>query len=234
MTNKYMHIIILLSLLFCVYAWAQQGIYLEQRVHRSGVMGQPAKDMIQKSWLTDNAVRVESADNTVIFRFDQDKVWTLQPAQKTYIELTMDQMRAMAHMGMSMMKESKQNKFDVKITGKKKTINGWKCYEVISKSPTMKQSIWLTKDLPYGKEIYYNFFKRMPKVKEMAELIYNNKEIEGFPVLNEMEMNVMGIEIKSSSELKKVREEKISPKLFELPKNYTKTSNPMMQMPRPR
>lgn len=230
MKKPKMYLIVTTLLIFFSVAFAQKGYYLEQRIHSGGVMGHPAKDQIQKTWLSDEAIRVEAPENTTIFRFDKNIVWLLQPSKKEYMEVTMEQMQASAEMGMSMLKKNDQNKFTFKKTNEKKTINNWKCYKVVSKSPTMTQTIWLTKDLPFGKEIYYKYFKHMPKMKEMADMIYNNKEVEGFPVLTEMEMNVMGMQVKSSSELLKINKTDMKPSLFELPRDYKKISHPMMPM----
>lgn len=226
--NRYLTATIFMT--FISAAFAQKGYYLEQRIHSGGVMGHPAKDQIQKSWLSDNAIRVEGPKNITIFRFDKNMVWLLQPSKKEYMEVTMKQMQASAEMGMSMLKKDGQSEFTFKKTDEKKTINNWKCYKVISQSPTIKQTIWLTEDLPFGKDIYYKYFKHMPRMKELADLIYNNKEIEGFPVLTEIEMDMMGMQVKSSSELLKIKETDMKPSLFELPGDYKKITHPMMQM----
>jgi len=231
MAKTNLFIVLMFSALFTHSVFAQKGYYMEQRMQSSGTMGHPAKEQIQKTWLSDVAIRVEGSKTTTIFRFDKHIAWLLRPDKKEYMEITTEQMQAMAEMGMSMLKKDKNNQFTVQKTDETKTINKWKCYKVISESSTMKQSIWLTEDLPFGKEIYYKYFKHMPKLKELAELIYNNEDIKGFPVLTEMEMNVMGIQVKSSTELIKIHEERMNPALFELPSGYSKIAHPMLQMP---
>ena len=97
-------------LIFFSAAFAQKGYYLEQRIHSGGAMGHPAKDQIQKSWLSDEAIRMEGTNNITIFRFDKNIVWLLQPGKKEYMEVTMEQMQASAEMGMSMLKKKKRKR----------------------------------------------------------------------------------------------------------------------------
>lgn len=220
---------VVLILLFNITAlcYAQKGYYLEQKVYTSSVMGQPAKEFISKSWIMDDRFRSESDEQITIFRFDLKKVWMIDPEKKQYNEMGMDEMRQMAQMGRSMMQSAEGLDFKFRKTGKTKKINQWNCYEVTSDGGIMKQSIWLTEDLPFGKDIYYNFYKDMPEFRELAESIYNSEDLKGYPVLSETEMNMMGMKIQSSSELITIREEKIASGLFDLPKGLKKVANPM-------
>ena len=67
----------------------------------------------------------------------------------------------------------------------------------------------------------------------MAESIFNSKDIKGYPVANEMEMNMMGMKIKSSSELISIKEQDIPASMYNLPEGLQKVDNPMDQMKRP-
>lgn len=217
----------ILLFIFTALCYAQKGYYMEQKVYTSSVMGQPAKEFISKNWIMNDRFRTESEDQIIIFRFDLKKAWTIDPGKKQYTEIGMDEMRQMVQMGRSMMQSNEAFDFKFRKTGKTKKINQWNCYEVATDGGMMKQSIWLTEDLPFGKDVYYNFYKDMPEFRELAESIYNSEELKGYPVLSETEMNMMGMKIQSSSELITIREEKIASGLFDLPKGLKKVANPM-------
>ena len=78
----------------------------------------------------------------------------------------------------------------------------------------MTQKMWLTKDLPYTKEHFYKFYKKMPAVKKLAESFYNDKELDGYPVYTETKMSMMGMNVESSSELILITEKSFSNDLF--------------------
>jgi hypothetical protein len=212
--------------------FGQDGVYMEHKNKVSGITGMPDNDTISKSWFTDNKMRVENDEQTIIFRLDKKKVWILMSANKKYMEMSLEQMEQMAKMGAAMGQKEEDLDFKFKKTGAKKKIKNWDCYEVTTKSPMMTQKIWLTEDLPFDKNDFYKLFKNMPQFKKHAESFFNSKEIKGFPVFDETEMDKMGMKIKSIRELITIRKEKMSAGLFELPKDYEKMEQPMNQMQR--
>lgn len=224
---KKLFVIVTLLLITTTLGFAQKGYYLEQKVTTSSVMGQPAKEFISKNWILDNRFRSESDEQITIFRFDLKKVWMINTQKKQYNEMSMDEMRQMAQMGHAMMQNVEGVNFKFRKTGRTKKINQWNCYEVASDVKMMKQSIWLTEDLPFGKDVYYNFYKEMPEFRDLAESIYKSEELNGYPVLSETEINMMGMKIQSSSELITIREEKIDSGLFDLPGGLEKVANPL-------
>ena len=68
---------------------------------------------------------------------------------------------------------------------------------------------------------------------QMSQIYGNSKDIKGFPVANEMEMNMMGMKIKSSSELISIKEQDIPASMYNLPEGLQKVDNPKDQMKRP-
>jgi hypothetical protein len=196
-------------------------------------MGQPAKDEISKTWISDTGYRMESGNTIMILRFDTKKMWSIDMEKKSYFETDAESMKEMANMGKAMMGNTEETTFEFKKTGKTKKIKNWNCYEVSAKNAMMTHSIWLSEDLPYGIDTYHKFYKNIPEFEELAESIYNSKELKGYPVANEMEMNIMGMKIKSSSELISITEKDIPTSMYDLPKGLEKVDNPMKNMGRP-
>jgi hypothetical protein len=231
-----MRIVKLLLLVLIVAAssvFAEKGIYTEQKTHMPGIMGQPARDEIAKSWISDTGYRVETGNSIMIFRFDTKKMYSIDLDKKVYVESNADDMKQMAMMGKAMMDNGEDGGFQFKKTGETKTIKGWECYKVSAQNAMMKQSMWLTEDLPYGKETYYKFYKKVPEFEELAESFYNSEEVKGYPVATEVEMNMMGMQIKSSSELISIDEKDIPASIYNLPDGLEKVDNPMKNMGRP-
>jgi len=224
-------IMIMVILFFSIGAsLAEKGLYVEQKVNTSAVMGQPAKESISKSWMTENKFRVESDEQVMIFNFENEKVLNIMPQKKEYFEMSMAEMRQMAQMGKAMMKNMAETKMSFIKTGNTKKVKDWNCYEVVSEGGFMKQVLWVSEDLPYGKEMFYKFYSKMPEFEELAKSFYDADEIKGYPVLSETEMNMMGMSIKSSSELILIKELDIPANLFDLPTGYKKVENPMGKM----
>ncbi len=229
---RLLSIFIIILLIFSI-SFAEKGFYIEQQTHTPGIMGQPAKDEISKTWISDTGYRMESGNSIMILRFDSKKVWNIDMEKKTYFEADAESMKEMAQMGKAMMGNQEENTFVFKKTGNTKKIKDWNCYEVTAQNAMMKQTMWLTEDLPYGKDTYHKFYKNIPEFEELAESIYNSDELKGYPVANEMEINMMGMKIKSSSELITIKEQDIPASMFNLPKGLQKMDNPMEQMKRP-
>lgn len=224
---KQFSIVLATLLLLTSLSLADKGYYLEQKVYTSGVMGQPAKEFVSKLWMAENRFRNESEGQVSIFRFDLKKVWMIHLEKKQYSEMSLDEIKQMAQMGKAMMQNVQEQEYKFRKTNNTKKINQWNCYEVVAEGGMMKQTLWLSEDLPYGKDVYYNFYKDLPEFQEMAESIYNSEELKGFPVASETEMNMMGMKIKSRSELITIKEENIPGSIFELPQGLEKIESPL-------
>ena len=225
--------IFMIILLVCSLTFAEKGLYVEQQTHTPGIMGQPAKDEIAKTWISDSGYRMETGTSIMIIRFDTKKIWNIDMEKKTYYEADAESMKEMAQMGKAMMNNNGETKFEFKKTGNTKKIKDWTCYEVKAQNAIMTQTMWLTEDLPYGKDTYYKFYKNVPEFEEISETIYNSEEIKGFPIANEVEINMMGMKIKSSSELISIKEQDVPVSMYNLPDGLQKMDNPMDQMKRP-
>ncbi len=213
--------------------FAQKGIYIEQKVKTSGVMGQPGRESISKTWISDEKLRTDNGEQIVIIRTDKGVAWTIMPEKKAYMEMTLAELEAMASMGMAMMGEEASMKMTFRKTDETKKINDWNCYQVIGESKIMNQEMWVTEDLPFNKDHFYKFYKDMPEMRKVSEAFYKSEDIKGYPVYTETEMTMMGMKMNTSSELLEIRKESISPDKFELPDGYKKAENPMHNMPRP-
>lgn len=223
--NSFLIVVFLIS-----FSMAQKALYIEQKSTTPPMMGQPGKTDINKTWLMEDRIRVEGSDNITIFRLDKGVVWNANKKTKEYFEMTVEQMEAMAQMGRAMLQGDKEMDFKVTKTDETKKIGKWNCYKVIAASQMMTQTMWFSEEIPFDKNVYYKFFKNMPEAKKLAELMYKQEQVKGFPVLTETEVNMMGMKITSTSELIKINEANPPAGSFDLPDGFNKTENPMEQM----
>ncbi|OQX88679.1 hypothetical protein B6D60_01590 [candidate division KSB1 bacterium 4484_87] len=195
--------------------------------------------------------QVNLDDNTIsIIRLDKGLTWTLNPEDKTYMEIRFEdveknmkairgemaqKMNQLSDEEKEMMKKMMGDKFNsmfgseemptvsFKVTGKKKTINGYKCKQVIfmlNNAPLME--IWMTNKYNFG----YDMLKIYQKTGLIKGKIPNDKELQGFAIYTKIEMNMgLGSSL-SESTVKKVVPMKISDKEFEIPAGYQKIAGP--------
>jgi len=64
-------------------------IYVKQKTHTDGIMGQPATDVIQEQWISENAFASVSADQSIIMDMKKNLMYMINHKAKTYVESTL-------------------------------------------------------------------------------------------------------------------------------------------------
>ncbi len=204
------------------------------------MMGQPAKDEDTTTWLGKNKMRQDVGDVTTLIRMDKNKMYIVNHTDKTYSEMDLplnldDILPAEAKQMMDTMDISSS----ITATGEKQTINNWNCQKylveisvsMMGMEMPITMDMWTSRDLGVDldefKELYTKTLETNPVFKDF---IGEFEKIDGYPVLTEFTMTMMGTEQKSKEEVISV--EKISPPAgtYDLPEGYTKTAyNPFEQ-----
>ncbi len=158
---------------------------------------------------------INLTDNeTMIFRFDKNLMWTIDHNDKTYHEMTFEQMQMGMNNAKSKMAEvmkdmdpqeremmkkmmgknmgamfggSEMPMISFKNTGKKKTIKGYNCTLVImymGKNPMME--MWMTKKYNLGDD----FIKIYQKMGLMKGKMPKNSKLNGFPILTKTNIDL--------------------------------------------
>jgi len=241
----------LLPFIFLFSLTAQADIFMKQKHHTDGmtIMGQtqPAKDTIQKIWITEDKISNESEEQTVLMFFDKKMMYIINHAQKTYMEMPLDFNAAMSQSGKedgekkpNFMNMAQGMKFEVTVTptNETKKINKWNCRKYnqklsIGMGPVVSE-IWASEELKMDYNVYAKFSSAMMTTMpgfsgSMEKAIDEFKKIKGVPVLTTTTMNMMGMEMKSSQELLEFKDETAPKSVFDIPKGYKKTE--MMGMP---
>lgn len=219
-----------LALLACGAVLAED-IQFEQTVQMTVAAGQPPIAMSQKIWVSSGKTCMEMSGGMMpgktkmIMRADVKKMYTINEAQRTYMEMPLGQLSGMANPMIEQMQ------FDVQKTGNTKKVNQWNCEEYVvtaTGAMPMKMSMWVTKDITYDKQVMKEMEESVggsPALKALAE---KTKDIEGFPVEQTMEMTMAGQTITTKTTVTSVQQGPIPASVFEVPEGYTKAAMPAM------
>ena len=241
-----------LVLMFLLTGLTRADIFMKQKMHTEGfqMMGQsqPAKDEITTIWITSDKLRSDNPEQSIIMRLDQNKMYMLDHAKKTYAEMPLEIGKAMgdkidqameeegmdeqqkANM-MGMMKGMTQMKLTVTPTDETKKIGEWNCRKYLQNLQTMmgptEGEIWATEDLKVDPELYAQYRTAMMGKGgmfggAMEEMANEMKKIKGVPVLTITTVNMMGASMKSTQELLEFREGTAPSGYFNIPSGYKK------------
>ncbi len=244
-------VMLLLAVLILPSA-ASADVYMKQLSHTdaytmNGQNYEPTNDTIEM-WIAGDKARLESDEAIVIARKDQDVVYFIDPAAKTYNEIkysdlgnakammaaqgvdtaNAEQMKMMESM-MAMM----QVKATVTPTDSTKDIEGYnaKKYDVDIQMGTAnaKSVYWVTGDINADYDLVAKLTNMMIlQMPGASAAIDELKKMKGVPVESETTVNVMGSEMKTSMKLLSYDEKQAPASAFELPEGLTekKMSSP--------
>lgn len=204
------------------------------------MMGQPEKDEDTTTWLGKDKMRQDVGDVTTLIRMDQNKMYIINHSDKTFSEMDLPlNLDAILPPEAKQMMDAMDISSSITATGEKQTINDWTCEKylveisvsMMGMEMPIKMDMWTSKDLGVNlnefKELYTKTLEMNPMFKDF---IGEFEKIDGYPVLTEFSMSMMGTEQKYKEEV--VSAEKMNPPAgtYDLPEGYTKTAfNPFDQ-----
>lgn len=242
-----------LAAVFAASALAQ-GVYWESIVLLKGK--EEGKDMVTKSYYAPKRMKVESGrDEYLIFRMDQEKIYTVKPEDKTYYVMTFkdieqvgkkvnaemakleEQMKQMPEeqrkmmeqmMGDRMPGKKKPHKFDVKKTGEKRAISGYACVKyVVTDNGKQSMTLWVT---PEVKAFAMMRDDMLEQTKRMAAFA---QEMGGGMVEAMQKIDGFPIEVEMSDQMTtrvtKLEQRSIAASEFEIPAGYKEVPSPMKE-----
>ncbi|HYK88021.1 MAG TPA: DUF4412 domain-containing protein [Acidobacteriota bacterium] len=216
-----------------------QDITLHQATTSSGMMGGGARNATATQYYSSKAMRTtSSAGQDSIIRFDTGKIINIDNKQKTYTEITfeqlnemlpklgeqagadkekMEQMRKM----MAQMGQQMSESFSVTKEGPGETIAGYATDKYHVTGP-MEMEIHASPDLKIP-AVYYDVMKmgvqRNPMF-DMSKLYDEMKKITGMPLKTVMTMKMMNMEMKTTTVVTSVEKGPIPASMFEVPAGY--------------
>lgn len=204
---------------------------------------QPGKDNLVKIWVGADKLRRDDGDLTLIFRPDRNKLYMVSHPDKTYsaIDLPIDFKRLMPK-GQEAIAEqmAKGMALDVQVkpTQETKKVNSWNTrkVQVAIKSAmgmTIDTTLWVSKEVDAYRslnKLAASMAALQPGAAQWAEKL---EQIDGYPVLQESNVNALGAKFKTSEELISVETKDAPAGAYDPPAGYAaKPFNPMTAMGR--
>jgi hypothetical protein len=232
--KKYAVALVVLFLFATVFVHAD--VYIKQKTHTDAVevMGQsqPAKDVINHMWLSDNKMASLSEDQSFIIDLENNKVFWMNTQNKKYIEmdLPLDISKYLPEQAAEMMANMNIS-VAVQPTDATETIAGKTCkkYDVtmtimMMMTMEMKMKIWATEDVPFDWKKFQDKMIQMfsPTMPLGEEALNSFKQIKGWQMRSEMTMNMMGTDMKTVQEVMEITEKAAPAGTYTVPEGYTK------------
>lgn len=232
--KKYAVALVVLFLFATVFVHAD--VYIKQKTHTDAVevMGQsqPAKDVINHMWLSDNKMASLSEDQSFIIDLENNKVFWMNTQNKTYIQmdLPLDISKYLPEQAAEMMANMNIS-VAVQPTDATETIAGKTCkkYDVtmtimMMMTMEMKMKIWATEDVPFDWKKFQDKMIQMfsPTMPLGEEALNSFKQIKGWQMRSEMTMNMMGTDMKTVQEVMEITEKAAPAGTYTVPEGYTK------------
>lgn len=201
---------------------------------------QPAKDEEGGTWLGNGVFKEEIGRDSIIIRFDLNKIYTLNHSEKTYseIDLPFDLEKILPADALQMM-QMMQVTASLTETGETQKIKDWDCKKYVADisvsmmGVTMpgKMEIWATKNVDIDFEMFKKFYAEvLLLIPFLRELSKESEKIDGLPVLTTLSMNIVGADTGYEEQVVSIETKDAPPGTYELPKGYTRVAfNPFKQ-----
>lgn len=218
-----------------------QGMYWESTVT---ISGQDQKEKLMKTFYLPKKMKTTSEGELeyMLTRIDQEKLYTVNPTDKTYTETTFVQLEAAGkQMEAQMKKLQEQMKdmpaeqrammekmlgantpgkaevtYDVIKTAERKAISGFACTRY-SMTQDKKEiaSIWATQDVAGFATMRQDMIEQLSRMSTLKGLSQAMTKVEGFPIEMNMAMGVKTL-------VTKIERRAIAASEFEIPPGFTK------------
>ena len=181
-------------------------------------MDQPTGGEI-RIWVGADRLRRDEGDTSSILRLDTGKVYLLNHAEKTYAEVAAPDLQKPAA-------ERSPMKVEVTETGESKRVGKWNArkYKVEISNPDglhLVTTIWASKDV----DAYQAYGKLSPILAALqtgsAEWSRKMRQIDGFPVVQESDVDMGGSRFKTREELVAVETKEAPAGTYDPPAGYT-------------
>lgn len=209
--------LLLISLLLLASPVAADSLLTVRSSIEGLKMDQPQPGEV-KIWISGDKLRREEGDTSYILRLDRGKLYVVNHVAKTYTELAVAELQQMAPPGAEL-------KVQVTATNETKKIGNWNArkYKVDLSNPGLHldTTIWASRDIA-SYEAYSRLAASLAAMQPGgAEWARKLGQIEGFPVLQEADVNMGGSRFRTREELVAVETRDAPAGAYEPPADYT-------------
>lgn len=234
MTERFLAGLLLVGLVLALASAVRADVTIVTETETKGAG--PAQKATTTQYYTATKMRNEYGEQSIsIIDLDNERMITLMPAMKMYMEQSFDDLKKMAEAF-----KSKEPEYEVEKTKETKEINGYTCQKVIMRvkqmgAETVTES-WMTKDIKIDSAIteflknWAEKVKDIPQQKQSLEAQQKLFEEGLFPVKTVTRMKMPMGTMTTTQTLTKIEKGDLDDSLFEIPEGYTK---PTFGPPRP-
>ena len=217
--------------------------YIVHTSHQDAMMNVEAQDDTSVTWMGDGVSRTDVNEQSIIINKSIGSLYMVDHSKKEYYEIPLadlgnfeklmgmgdmdeDEAAAMRQQMQAMMS---MMKVDLTVTPTEETseIKGWKCKKYVMDMKmgmaNIKSEAWVTQDVKVDWATFQNTANMMMLMMPGADKVMEEfKKVDGLPVVTTGVANVMGKEIKTTSEVLKVETKDAPAGTYDLPKGYKK------------
>jgi hypothetical protein len=230
------HLIILLCIAESVPAQSvfREDLTLNETTTSTGIMGQGQRNTTTTNYFSKNVIKHSSSDGTdTIIYLDQGKIVSIDNKNKTYTEITVQQLNELfAKMSAEMSKNAEQAEAVRKMIGQTaavsvikqgpgETIAGYATEKYLVTGP-LQMEIWAAPELKVP-ALYYDAIKMsIPRnpIFDVGTMYDEMKKISGITLKSVTTMKMLDVEIKTTSIVTSVKKGTIPASMFAVPSDY--------------
>jgi len=207
-----------------------EALYVEQQVVVEAVSGRPAMRGLQRTWMTNSAVRnevgfgQEEKTSVLLVDVDSDRVVLIPSGEKQYVQLALEAYREVVAMRLRGSGFAEAGTRPVlEATGKTRTIGDWTCtgYRLRQEGKLqVKMELWIAEETREDFAAYLRMVQRIGLDQVLGRIGEIADRLPGFPVEVTMEMVQHGQKVTSSHRVRTIETRTVEPALFEVPPGY--------------
>lgn len=153
--------------------------------------GDEPSEMTQQVSADGQAIAFTAEQAVVIQDFDNMRMVTIGE-DKTLTIINLEAIVGMGFVAVTMDEDSEENNFEIKETGRTKTIAGYRCEQVIVKNDGVETEVWFARELKGMTDAYYqHYMKTSPMAGgfgKLSGMMLEMKQVEKNGEVNRMEV----------------------------------------------
>lgn len=236
-------LIITTILMICLSAALSADVYIRTvtRVDPIIAMGQnmPARESVSEQWISDYFYFVQTGEGfAYLFDSRQNLIYLIAHRTKSYLEIEppVDYSSLLPPELAMMAQALEQMTISVQPTGETRTINNIKCQgyrlEMTMMMLPVEINIWASEELPVNlkkflEKVWPEFVKL--ELRASGKAVAEINKIRGLWISQESRAQMMGVEVKSRSEVVEITKKTPPKNIYALPQGYRKKDRLSME-----
>ena len=124
-----------------------------------------------------------------------------------------------------MMQKADQNTSLIRVDSTR-AIGQWQTYKIEARSEKFSLAMWLCEEIVIDRALIIKMYSKMPGMSSLVNALEKSLEFKGFPVLMNLEMEVMGSKMNTQIKLLTANKRTLEESLFIVPEDYKQIESP--------